>query len=254
MLDGEKVGSVEDLLIDDSGAVRYLDVDLGARHGHILIPLERTRADEAEMVVWVPGLSRSRLHALPRYDHDPDTLTAEYEARLDEAYREGWSEPRGAPGVARRPRAARAGTGIEIAPRRGGAERYGALTTLSESGEYEVVPGDPDPRGWAVLTHDGRRIGQVHDLVIEPEVGKVRYLECEVTFPIGGRPAGGQRILIPVESTRLDLDENLVLADGIRSTALADYPSFFGLPLAPEDEERIHEIIHEGSRGDRDRS
>ncbi len=267
MADGEKIGEVEDLLIDDTGTVRYLDVDLSAFRKHVLVPVARTRIDEAEDVVWVPGMDRSRFEDVPGYDHDPGALTADYERRLASAY--SAARPTGVseahPG--------RIGEGISAGGmlRRGepaGAARTpegrapparpvstGPLWSMSELGEYEVAAGDPDPRGWDVVMSDHRRVGKVHDLLIDPAAMKVRYLDCELTATEHGHPAGGRHVLIPVGYTRVGERESIVYVDVVSSTAVADLPSFPGLPIAPEDEDRIFEIFTRGPNGEgRDRS
>jgi uncharacterized protein (TIGR02271 family) len=50
------------------------------------------------------------------------------------------------------------------------------LKPLSELPDYKVEPGDPDPRGWTVISTDGQTIGRVEDLVIDTSVMKARHL------------------------------------------------------------------------------
>jgi uncharacterized protein (TIGR02271 family) len=50
------------------------------------------------------------------------------------------------------------------------------LKPLSELPDYKVEPGDPDPRGWTVISTDGRSLGRVEDLVIDTSAMKVRQL------------------------------------------------------------------------------
>lgn len=247
MKDGEKVGEIEDLLVDDTGTIRYLDVDLQTLRKHVLVPTARTRIDEAEQVVWVPGMSRDQLEDVPRYDHDPHAVTAEYEDRLDAAY--GGSAP--AHLGERRPHVTEPGGlrryDADITPRSRAMPTRplwsGPLANLSVFGEYEVAPGDIDPRGWDVVLADQRRAGTVHDLVIEPSALKVRYLDCELTISEHGHPSGGRHILIPIGYTRLETGDRTVYVDAITSEALADLPSFSGLPLAPENEDRIYQVF-----------
>jgi uncharacterized protein (TIGR02271 family) len=47
---------------------------------------------------------------------------------------------------------------------------------LSELPDYKIEPGDPDPRGWPVVSADDRPLGRVEDLVIDTSAMKVRYL------------------------------------------------------------------------------
>jgi sporulation protein YlmC with PRC-barrel domain len=259
MTDGEKVGEVEDLLIDEAGTIRYLDVDLGTLRKHVLVPVALARVDEAENVVWIPGMSRAQFEHVPGYDHDPATLTEDYRSRLGSAYAESWPAER----ESRREAQERAhhygeiSSGItgERVVREGEVERAvpartGPLLSLSEVGVYEVAPGSADPRGWEVLASDRRRVGTVHDLLIEPTIMKVRYLDCEVTMPEFGEPSGGRHILVPIGYARLDSKEQLVYVDALGADQFTQLPSFAGLPLAPQTEERIYEIFARGARGE----
>ena len=41
---------------------------------------------------------------------------------------------------------------------------------------YEIETGDPDIRGWEVIAGDGRRIGEVENLLVETENRQERFL------------------------------------------------------------------------------
>lgn len=226
MVDGEKVGEVEDLLVDEGGTVHYLDVDLYVADKHVLVPMDRARIDQSEGVVWVPGLNRMEIEEVPRYDHDPGVLTPEYEAQIARAY--DTPQPDRLPSYR-----------VEVAPGRDAALTTTRLLMLSEVGEFEVAPGETDPRDWDLVLADRRAVGRVHDLVIDPDGERVRYLDCELTIP----GSGGRHILVPVEFAYLDDRELQVFVGGLTTAALAELPSFPGLPLAPEIEERNLEIF-----------
>jgi uncharacterized protein (TIGR02271 family) len=54
------------------------------------------------------------------------------------------------------------------------------LTRLSEFSGYTIEEGDPDPRGYTVVSPDGRDIGEVEDLIVDTSALKVRYLVVEL--------------------------------------------------------------------------
>ena len=54
-----------------------------------------------------------------------------------------------------------------------------ALVHLEGSG-YKVADDDPDVRGWEVTGSDGRRIGEVDDLLVDPAALRARYLEVRL--------------------------------------------------------------------------
>src|SRR2546423_401422 len=53
------------------------------------------------------------------------------------------------------------------------------LEELQSSG-FEVVDGQPDIIGWDVKAHSGRKLGEVKDLLFEPQSHKVRYLVIDM--------------------------------------------------------------------------
>lgn len=66
----DKVGSVEDLLVDDAGKIRYLIINTGAWifGKKVLLPIGRARIDYSGHRVAVDGLTRAQVEALPAYD------------------------------------------------------------------------------------------------------------------------------------------------------------------------------------------
>ncbi len=53
------------------------------------------------------------------------------------------------------------------------------VVSIDES-DMEVAEGEPDVRGWTVVTTDQHRIGEVEDLLVDPVAMKVRYLTIEL--------------------------------------------------------------------------
>lgn len=51
---------------------------------------------------------------------------------------------------------------------------------LSRLHDCQIVEGDPDVRGWAVLGADGKQVGAVSDLLVDTDAGQVRYLDVAI--------------------------------------------------------------------------
>ncbi|MGH7477786.1 MAG: PRC-barrel domain-containing protein, partial [Longimicrobiales bacterium] len=85
-LDDEKAGKVTDVVIDDDGAHRYLEVDLGVLQKHVLLPLDRARIDPARRVVWTSGMDHDRFEQIPEYDGELAGLEGDYASRLEASY------------------------------------------------------------------------------------------------------------------------------------------------------------------------
>jgi sporulation protein YlmC with PRC-barrel domain len=108
------------------------------------------------------------------------------------------------------------------------------LRSLDELGDLEVADGDPDVRGWDVRSSDGRRIGEVKELIVDANAMKVRYLDVELDRdelePDRQRASGSdqdRRILVPIGQARLDEYDDEVRLD-IDSTRAAGVPAWSG--------------------------
>jgi photosynthetic reaction center H subunit len=84
--DNEKVGKVREVLVEDSGTVRYLDVDLGLFSKRVLVPLGRATPDSGDEIVWVDGFDKDGFKEIPAYDGDLAKLNADYHAGLQRDY------------------------------------------------------------------------------------------------------------------------------------------------------------------------
>lgn len=74
----EKVGSVEDILVDESGQFRYLVINTGAWifGKKVLLPMGRARVDMSSNRVDADNLSKAQVEALPAFNDD---MTADYD-------------------------------------------------------------------------------------------------------------------------------------------------------------------------------
>jgi uncharacterized protein (TIGR02271 family) len=66
----EKVGSIDDLLVDDMGKLRYFIINTGNWFSgkKALLPIGRARIENKGRQVMVDGLTRAQVQALPEYD------------------------------------------------------------------------------------------------------------------------------------------------------------------------------------------
>ncbi len=74
----EKIGSVDDLLVDDAGKIRYLVVNTGIwiLGKKVLLPIGRAQLDHSTRRIIVNGFTRTQVEALPQYD---GTMPVDYE-------------------------------------------------------------------------------------------------------------------------------------------------------------------------------
>lgn len=85
---GTKIGSVEDVLVDDEGKFRYLVINTmhGLTGKSILLPIGLSRIAYEESRVYVDGLSKEQVEHLPEY-RDNIALDYDYEEGVRRAYR-----------------------------------------------------------------------------------------------------------------------------------------------------------------------
>jgi uncharacterized protein (TIGR02271 family) len=84
----EKVGAVDDLLVDDEGRFRYLLINTGAWifGKKVLLPIGQARIDHSAKRVFVDGLSRTQVEALPEFTGE-NAIDYEYEEQVRNTYR-----------------------------------------------------------------------------------------------------------------------------------------------------------------------
>jgi len=70
------------------------------------------------------------------------------------------------------------------------------LVKLSDS-DYEIVDGEPDIEGWDVKNELGQKIGDVHDLLFDPQSRKVRYIIVDLDDNELGLD-NDKKVLIPI--------------------------------------------------------
>jgi photosynthetic reaction center H subunit len=218
--DDADVGKVEDILVDDSGRARYLDVDLGTFRRHVLVPIGLARADRSARVVRVTDMDKDRIRDVPEYGRNPTHVDRDYERLVAAAY----SGP-----VAERE---------TVAP--------DGLAKLKDLDKVQVASDEPNPKGWEVFAADGQRIGQVDELIVDTNAMKVRYFDVDLaTKDLGFR--GDRHILVPADQARLDRDDKHVFVEGLRADSLSDYPVYGGLPLSHDFDSQIRRRF-EGAR------
>jgi uncharacterized protein (TIGR02271 family) len=86
----EKIGSIDNLLVDDDGRFRYLVVNTGAWifGKKVLMPIGRARINYSDRRAYVDGLTRDQVENLPEYN-GTDSVDYDYEERVRGVYRPG---------------------------------------------------------------------------------------------------------------------------------------------------------------------
>jgi len=120
-----------------------------------------------------------------------------------------------------------------------------ALEELNHS-DYEIKDGEPDITGWNVLNQNGEKLGEVENLLFDPEARKVRYL-------IVGLQANGAEVLedkyiaVPIGIAQLHSEEDDVVLPIVSGEELNNLPAYQNGQFGPEDEVQIRQVFGGGS-------
>ena len=113
------------------------------------------------------------------------------------------------------------------------------VVPLAKLDDFRVAKGDPDPRGWEVVGADGRRIGEVDELLVDTEAMKVRYLDVDLHRDLA---AGADRhVLVPVGYARLDRDHTRVVVEQLEARDLEAIPAYDHSPVTRDFETSVRE-------------
>jgi len=113
-----------------------------------------------------------------------------------------------------------------------------------KNSDFEIVPGEPDITDWEVMNEQGEKIGDVDDVLFDPESRKVRYLiiDMEINTLMLENP---YQVLIPIGLSKLDETEDQVILTNITEKQLNELPKYVPGLVTPEYEMRIRDIIEE---------
>lgn len=118
------------------------------------------------------------------------------------------------------------------------------IIPLDELPDFKVAEGDPDIRGWEVMSADGRRIGEVDQLLVDSEARKVRYLDVDLEDGLGA--GEDPHVLIPIGYARLDEGSDRVVVDTLMSSDVAGLPPYTRGPITRDFEAGLHSRFGEG--------
>jgi len=76
------------------------------------------------------------------------------------------------------------------------------IAPLSALDDFEVAEGYPDIRDWHVTSADGKEVGQVHDLLIDVDHMRTRYIDVRLTKELASSPSD-RDVLVPIGTAEL---------------------------------------------------
>src|ERR1051325_4994034 len=83
------------------------------------------------------------------------------------------------------------------------------LAPLSRMRKLQVAEGYNDIRGWRVAAADGRDVGKVHDLIVDLDGMRTRYVDVRLNSTVAA--AERERdVLVPIAAATLDNHDDVV--------------------------------------------
>ena len=77
------------------------------------------------------------------------------------------------------------------------------IAPLGDLRDFEVAEGHSDIRGWRVDSIDGSEVGKVHELLVDVDVLRTRYLDVRLTTEVAATP-DDRDVLVPIGAAQLD--------------------------------------------------
>jgi stress response protein YsnF len=114
------------------------------------------------------------------------------------------------------------------------------LQELSHS-NYEIVKGEPDIRGWTVKDSQGNTIGEVEELLFDPQARKVRYLILDLEGNVWDLEP--RDVVVPVGLAELHAIDDDVILPNITAAQLQTLPVYDRDAFNPEVEDRINRVF-----------
>jgi len=155
-----------------------------------------------------------------------------------------------------------------------------ALCPMKDLQDFKIADGDPDVRGWEVFTGEDRRIGEVHDLLIDTAAMRARYLDVHLDSELTGDSdhepqsladhlvhssllgvenelvgdrsvhsrsmSADRHVLIPIGRARLDREADRILVDSVRIEDVLDLTEYDHRTLDREQEASLLQRFDRG--------
>ncbi|GGF16086.1 PRC-barrel domain-containing protein [Hymenobacter cavernae] len=112
------------------------------------------------------------------------------------------------------------------------------LRRLRDLSDFEVADGSPDVRGWSVRGGDGKKFGEVYELIVEEDALKVRYLDIELDVALNVNDRD-RHILLPIGVAALDEEGDNIFVPSLTSESVLDYPPYIEIQITREYEEAM---------------
>jgi hypothetical protein len=111
------------------------------------------------------------------------------------------------------------------------------IAPLGEVDDFEVAEGYPDVRGWRVDAADGTEIGKVHELLVDLDAMRTRYLDVRLTSEVAAAPED-RDVLVPVGAANIEQGHDVVRIP-ITAERVGLLPPYLHGPVTREQEYEV---------------
>ena len=101
--------------------------------------------------------------------------------------------------------------------------KHKRLQELDRS-DFQIVDGDPDIRGWDVRNNNGRKIGEVEELIVDAKEKKVRYMVVDLDD--NELKLNHKKVLVPIGLAELDRKDDDVLIPNVSPQQFGELPEY----------------------------
>lgn len=213
--DGQKFGVVDDVVVDVKDRnLRYIQVKLTSEVSptdrNILVPVGIANLHDSDNEVHIKSYDKQTIKKYPEYTGED--VSREYETTLRRALLPETTE-----------------TSDEDfyehehfdEHRFYGKRRVHKLYRSKDLGKYKENLVRPDVKGWNVYDEDGNKLGKVDEVIADPYMERVRYLEVELKD-------NDRHVLVPLGAAKMkEKDDDLVLHK-FRTDTLHKMPEYKG--------------------------
>ncbi|MFD0941053.1 PRC-barrel domain-containing protein [Pedobacter boryungensis] len=117
---------------------------------------------------------------------------------------------------------------------------YQSLKELSSS-DFQIVNGEPNIIGWEVKSETGTYIGEVEELLFDPETRSVRYLIIDLDD--NDLSIDDKRVMIPIGIAHLHTSDDEVVLPNIHLDQYNALPAYEADKIGPDTEAYIRNVI-----------
>src|SRR6476646_9821778 len=119
------------------------------------------------------------------------------------------------------------------------SERNEYKNRLRELGgsDYEIVDGQPNIKGWDVKDENGQYIGEVEELLFDPQSRKVRYIVLDLEG--NAYDLDARKVLVPIGIAALHEKDDDVILQRVHAESFRSLPDYDEDNLNEETEMRI---------------